>query len=111
MMHPESQTTFSKIPITPSYKSYGDTITKRTEQNNTLIFSDSIPSRIKMYNFNKALKNGKAKHLSLKQFFQNVLDVNLKMYTPQTVLIHMRISNSLNDKSQPNTENLLCNIK
>ena len=41
-----------------------------------------------MYNFNKALKNGKAKHLSLKQLFQNALDVNLKTYTPETVLIH-----------------------
>ena len=64
--HPENQTTFSKVPTTPSDKSYSDTITKRTEQENILMFRDSIPSRIKMYNFNKALQNGKAKHLSLK---------------------------------------------
>ena len=32
--HPENQTTFSKVPITPSDKSYSDTITKRTEQEN-----------------------------------------------------------------------------
>ena len=70
--HPENQTTFSKISITPSDKPYSDTITKRTEQENIIIFSDSIPSRIKMNNFNKALKNGKAKHLPLKQLFQNV---------------------------------------
>ena len=76
--HPENQTTFSKVSRTPSDKSYNDT-TKRTEQENILIFSDSIPSRNKMYNFNKALKHEKAKHLSLKQLFQNVLDVNLKM--------------------------------
>ena len=69
------------------------------------------PSRIKMYNFNKALKNEKAKHLSLKQLFHNVLDVNLKMYTPETVLIHTGINNVLNDKSQSNNENLLSNIK
>ena len=62
--HPENQTTFSKVPIIPGDKSYSDTITKKTEQENILIFSDSIPNRIKMYNFNKALKNGKAKHLS-----------------------------------------------
>ena len=59
-----------------------------------------------MYNFNKALKNGKAKHLSLKQFFQNVLDANLEMYTLEAVLIHTRINNVLNEKSQSNTENL-----
>ena len=55
--HPENQITFSKVPITPRDKSYSDTITKRTEQENILIFNDSIPSRIKMYNLNKALKN------------------------------------------------------
>ena len=61
--HPENQTTFSKVPIIPGDKSYSDTITKKSEQENILIFSDSIPNRIHMFNFNKALKNGKAKHL------------------------------------------------
>ena len=80
-----------------------------------MIFSDSIPSRFKMYNFNKALKNGNAKHLSFpgttsKQLLQ-YLDVNLKMYTPDTVLIHAGINDVLNNKSQSNTENLLSNIK
>ena len=79
-----------------------------------MIFSDSIPSRLKMYNFNKAVKNGNAKHLSFpgttsKQLLQ-YLDVNLKMYTPDTVLIHAGI-NVLKNKSQSNSENLLSNIK
>ena len=108
---PENPRTFSKIPITPSDKFYSDTITKRTEQENIFTFSDSIPSRIKAYNFNKALKNGKAKHLSLKQLFQNVLDVNLKVYTSEAVLIHTGINNVLNDKSQSNNENLSRNTK
>ena len=80
-----------------------------------MIFSDTIPSRIKMYNFNKALKNANIKHLSLpgttpKQLLQ-YLDVDLKMYTPGTVLIHDGINDVLNNKSQSNTENLLRNIK
>ena len=80
-----------------------------------MIFSDSIPSRFKIYNFNKALENGNAKHLSFtgttsKQLLQ-YLDVNLKMYTPDTVLIHAEINDILNNKSQSNTENLLGNIK
>ena len=67
-----------------------------------------------MYNFNKALKNGNAKHLSFpgttsKQLLQ-YLDVNLKMYTPDKVLIHAGM-NVLNNKSKSNTENLLSNIK
>ena len=72
-----------------------------------MIFSDSIPSRIKMYNFSKALKNGKAKYLwfpgtSSKQLLQH-LDINLKMCTPEAVLIHSGINDVLNDKSQSNT--------
>ena len=102
------------MPITPGDKSYSETITKKQPEN-ILIFSDSIPSKIKMYNFNKALKNGKAKHLSFpgttsKQLLQ-YLDVHLKMCTPETVLIYPGISDILNDKSQSNTENLLNNIK
>ena len=77
-VHPENQTTFSKVPIIPGDKSCSDALKK--QQENVLIFSDSLPSRIKMYNFNKALKNGKAKHLlfpgsTLKQLVQ-YLDVN-----------------------------------
>ena len=60
-----------------------------------------------MYNFSKALKNGKAKHLwfpgtTSKQLLQH-LDTNLKMYTPQAVLIHAGTNDVLSDKSQSNT--------
>ena len=113
--HPENQTTFSKEPIFSGDKSYSDAFTKKTEQENILIFSHSIPSRFKMYNFNKALKNANAKYISFpgatsKQLLQ-YLDVNLKMYTSDTVLIHPGINDVLNNKSQLNTENLLSNIK
>ena len=68
-----------------------------------------------MYNFSKAFKNGKAKHLSFpgttsKQLLQ-YLDVNLKFYTHETVLIHAGINDVLNDKSQSDSENLVRNIK
>ena len=48
--------------------------------------------------------------LMLKQSLQ-YLDVNLKMYIPETVLIYDGIKDVLNDKSQSNTENLLISIK
>ena len=68
-----------------------------------------------MCDFNKALKNGKAKYIwfpgtTSKQLLQH-LDVNLKMYTPKTVVIHAGINNVLNHKSQSSTKNLLSNIK
>ena len=58
-------------------------------------------------------KNVKAKHLSFpvngsKQLLQ-YLDINLKLYTSETVLIHAGINVVLNDKTQSNTKNL--NIK
>ena len=69
-----------------------------------MVFSDSIPSRFNMYNFKKALKSGNAKHLSSpgttsKQLLE-YLDVNLKMYTPDTVLIYAGINDVLNNESQ-----------
>ena len=60
----ENQRIFSKVSIASGDKSYNDALTKKAEQENVLILSDSIPSRITIYNFSKALKNRKAKHLS-----------------------------------------------
>ena len=48
--------------------------------------------------------------LMLKQSLQ-YLDVNLKVYIPETVLIYAGIKDVLYDKSQSNTENLLISIK
>ena len=62
--HPVSQTTFSKVPVFPGGKSYSDAaVTNKTAEKYKLIFSDSIPCRITIYDFNKAFTNGKAKHL------------------------------------------------
>ena len=56
---------------------------------------DSIPNKIKMYDFNKALKNGKAIHLlfpgTTSKHLLQYLNVNLKMCTPETFLIHAGI--------------------
>ena len=56
---------------------------------------DSMPNKIKMYDFNKALKNGKAIYLLFRgptsKHLLQYLDVNLKMYTPETFLIHAGI--------------------
>ena len=68
-----------------------------------------------MYDFNKPLKNGNAKHLPFpgttsKQLLQ-YLDVSLKMCTPDIVLIRAGINDVFKNKSQSNTENLLSKIK
>ena len=56
-----------------------------------------------MYTFNKTSKNGNANYLSFfgtasKQLLQ-YLDVNLKLYAPEAVIIHAGINDVLNDKS------------
>ena len=80
-----------------------------------MIYRVSITNRLELYDLSKDLKNGKAKQLSFsgttsKQLLQ-YLDVNLKMYTPETVVIDAGINDVLNDKSQRNTENLFNNMK
>ena len=63
-----------------------------------------------MYEFNKVLKNGNAKHLffpgATSQQLLQYLDVNLQLYGPQTVIIHVGI-NLLNDQGHSNVENIL----
>ena len=69
--HPENKTAYSKVLIFQGELSDSDTITNKTEQKNILLFSGSILSKIKMYdfNFNKASKIRKAKH----QFFPRTM--------------------------------------
>ena len=69
---------------------------------------------MRMYEFNKVLKNGNVKHLffpgaTTKQVSQ-YLDVNLKMYVPKTVIIHAGINDLLNDSGHSNEENILNNF-
>ena len=46
-------------------------VTKKNRAEKYIDFSGNIPKRIKMYDFSKALKNGKAKHLSFSELHQN----------------------------------------
>lgn len=64
-----------------------------------MIYRVSITNRLELYDLSKDLKYGKAKQLSLpgttsKQLLEN-LDVNLKIYTPETVVIDAGINDIL----------------
>ena len=54
--HPENQNQFKNIATVPGEKTYSETVRGRYKPS-TLIFSDSIPKGIKMYQFNKRLVN------------------------------------------------------
>ena len=51
-----------------------------------MIFSESTPSRVKMHNFNEALKKtGSPTSFISWNFVETVIVVNSKMYTPETI--------------------------
>ena len=84
--------------IAKYYANYSDAVTKK-QQKNMLIFSDSVPSRVKIFDFNKALGKWESNHISFpgntsKQLLQ-YLDVNLKIYTLETVVFHAGINDTL----------------
>ena len=105
--HPENQTSFGKQNTRPGHKTYSEAAKSseatqpNNEKENVLVFSDSIPGKMKMHEFNRVIKNGKVKHLffpgaTSEQVLQ-YLDVNLRMYGPKTVIIHVGINDLLND--------------
>ena len=61
--YPENQKTFARLPVIPGKDKYSETVKGRPESGNTLIFTDSIPKGIRLNNFNKLIKNRKAKML------------------------------------------------
>ena len=56
--------TFSRLPVIPGKDKYSETVKAKPEPANTLIFTDRIPKGIHIYDFNKLIKNRKAKMLN-----------------------------------------------
>ena len=56
---------------------------------------------MRMYEVNKVLKNRNLKHLffpgAISEQVSQYLDINLQMYAPKTVIIHVGINDLLND--------------
>ena len=67
-----------------------------------------------MYQFNKVLENGNVKHLffpgATSEQVSQYSDVNLQMYSPKTVIIHVGIIYLLNDSDHSNVEKILNNF-
>ena len=112
--HPESQTFFGKSNVKPGHKTYNEATKSNKEKGNILIFSDSIPGKMRMYEFNQVLKNGNVKHLffpcATSKQVSRYLDINLQKHAPKTVIIHVGINDLLNDSGHSNVENILHNL-
>ena len=81
---------------------------------NTLIFTDSMPKGIRMNNFNKLIKNRKAKMLkfpcaSLRQLL-HYMDIHLEGIQIDTVVIHIGVNDLLNSSNHSRTNSLMNNI-
>ena len=118
--HPDNQTSFGKQNASPGHKTYREAAKSSeatqpyNKKENVLIFSDSIPGKMKMHELNRVIKNGKVKHLffpgaTSEQVLQ-YLDVNLRMYGPKTVIIHVGINDLLNDYGDLNVNKVLKNF-
>ena len=78
---------------------------------NTLIFTDSIPKGIRMYDFNKSIKNRKAKMLNFpgasSRQLLHYMDIHLEGIQVDTVVIHIGVNDLLNYSNQSRTDSLI----
>ena len=103
--HPENQRVFNREPAikatVPGDKTYSEVIRNRNKSN-VLIFSDSIPKGMRMYQLNKRLLNKNRAQLisfpgaSSKRLL-HYLDVHLEDKNTDTVILHIGVNDLLND--------------
>ena len=89
----QRQTACNRTSVAPGHRSFSEvTKSKSTNSHNSLIFSDTIPKGIRMYQFNKTLRNRRAKILNFPgASFNEILhytDVHLKEKLVDTAIIH-----------------------
>ena len=82
---------------------------------NTLIFTDTIAKVIRMYEFNRLIKNSKATMFDFpgapSHQMLHYLDAQLEHRQINTVVIHVGINDILRDSSESRIDGLLQNIK
>ena len=112
----QRKTAFNKTPVVPGHKSFSEvTKSKRTNSYNTLVFSDSIPKGIRMYQFNRTLRNRRAKMLNFPGTSSNeilhYIYVQLKEKLIESVIVHVGVNDLLNGNSQLKRYQIIENIK
>ena len=112
--YPENQKPFSRLPVIPGKDKYSETVKAKSEPTNILIFTDSILKGIRMYDFNKLIKNRKAKMLnfpgaSTRQLL-HYMDIHLERIKVDTVAIYVGVKDLLNYSNQSRIDSLMNNI-
>ena len=105
----------SKLPIVSAKKSYSETVHLSPNSSNTLIFTNSIAKGIRIYEFNRFIKNSKAKMFNFPGASSHQrlhdLDVHLEDRQINAVFIHFGINDILRDSSQSSIDGIMQNIK
>ena len=113
---PQRQTAFKRTPTVSEHKGFSE-VTKSQGNNScdTLIFFDSIPNGIRIYQFNRTFRNRRAKILNFSGASSNeilhYIDVQLKEKLIDTVIVHVRVNDLFNGNSQLKINQLIENIK
>ena len=112
--YPENQKTFSRLPVIPCKDKCSETVKAKPESTNTLIFTVSITKGIRMYNFNKLIKNRKAKLLNFpgasSRQLLHYMDIHLEEIQTDTVVKYIGVSDLLNYSNQSRIDSLMNNI-
>ena len=83
---------------------YSETVKAKPEPANTLIFTDSIPKGLRMFDFNKFIKNRKAEMLNFPgaspRQLLHYMNIHLDGIQVDTVVFHIGVNDLLNYSNQ-----------
>ena len=98
----EKQNSLQKLSY-PGKRNYCEATQPRPSPHNTLVFTDSIPKGIRMYEFNTLLRSKKAQMLkftgSSSKQMSHYIDINLEDKYIDIVILHAGVNDLLNDCS------------
>ena len=112
----QRQTAFNRTLLVPGHKSFSE-VTKSDSNNsyNTLIFTGSILKGTQMYQFNRTLRNRRAKILNFPGASSNeilhYIDIHSKEKFIDTVIAHVGVNDQLSGIILLKINQLIKNIK
>ena len=118
MTFQKRQTCQNNFPIVPEKQRYRNAaifFKKKQLPAKTLILSDSIARRIKIYNFNRYIKYDQKNLLTFpgatSRHFMHYLDVFLEDRSTETVIIQVGVNDIINNNSKSNFEKYISNVE
>ena len=93
----EKQISLQNLSQVPGKRNYCGATQPRPSPHNTLIFTDSIPKGIRMYEFNSLLRNRKAQMLNFPEFSSKQMSHYIDIHKSiDTVIVYVGVNDLLN---------------